>query len=646
MLQSLAVPAQRLGSKLVMIVTGFLLVALVAIGMTLLVSWELEGGAAAVNQAGGERMRAYHIALMLSQSELPGADTAQFRGKIEREIAAFEDAMHLLETGDPGRPMFLPNDTDIQHQFMALRDVWSRRMKPAIESLMTDAGGSDQAARLFDYGRTTEDFVAAVDRMVLAIERDVSGKTSQLRTLQLGLVWLSIIGTVALIYLMFLLVMRPVGRLEEGMRAMEAGDFEARVPVETRDEFGSLAAGFNSMAIRLRDLYRNLEAKVAEKTLSLSLQNRELETLYQVAALLNHPVSLEEMCREFLRKVMSALQADGGAVRLVEDDSGKVHLYIHEKLTPEFAQGESCLEMGECLCGQAAQDKVSVVRLFPSGPISENDYHCHKSGHQTVSVFTIPYKHQVLGVFNLYFHTPRAFDDSERLMLESLGKHLGVAIESQRLVAREKEMAVSEERNLLAQELHDSIAQSLAFLNLEAQMVEAALSTNNLPEVREGLGRMREGIQECYDDVRELLVHFRTRFGESDVETAIRSLLGRFEADTGIAAEFNPSGTGVPLSPEIQIQVLHVIQECLSNARKHSGARRLTVVLERGPVYLFRVSDDGKGFDPSRNLDGHVGLTIMRERAQRIGGQLSVESNPGGGTMVLLQLPMVQEAAA
>jgi two-component system nitrate/nitrite sensor histidine kinase NarX len=157
---------------------------------------------------------------------------------------------------------------------------------------------------------------------------------------------------------------------------------------------------------------------------------------------------------------------------------------------------------------------------------------------------------------------------------------------------------------------------------------------------------MRDGIQESYDDVRELLVHFRTKFGESDVGTAVRSLLDRFEADTGIAGEMKLTGNGVPLSPEIQIQALHIVQECLSNARKHSGASQVIVELERGPVYRIEVSDDGCGFEPGTHKEGHVGLAIMRERAQRIGGNIVVNSRPGAGTRVTLTLPIVQEAAA
>lgn len=644
--RAIALAFQKLGTKLVLIATAFLLIGLIAIGLTLLVSWELEGGAAAINQAGSERMRAYRISMLLSQAELRGEDRAGIQTDIDAEVAAFEGALRELKTGDPGRPMFLPNSPQIQRQFASLQTTWTDVIKRDIRELGGTTDPALRTVRLLEFRRATEAFVDRIDQLVYAIEQDVSTKTSLLRSLQMSLIWLSIAGTVALIYLMFLLVIRPVNRLEEGMRSMEDGNFEARLPIETRDEFGTLADGFNRMAAHLQDLYRNLADKVAEKTQSLELQNRELATMYAVTALLNHPGTLEDLCRDFLRKLMSTFAADGGAVRLMEEKTEKIHLYVQEKLTAEFAQDEACLDKGECLCGEAAQQRTSVVRLFPAKALPAVAYRCQRVGYATVSVFTIQFKNHVLGIFNLYFSKPREFDASERLMLESLGKHLGVAIENQRLVAREKEMAVSEERNLMAQELHDSIAQSLAFLNLEAQMLNDALGKGDLPDAREGLTRMREGIQESYDDVRELLVHFRTRFGESDLETAIRALLGRFESDTGISTSLKLAGTGVPLSPEIQIQALHIVQECLSNARKHSGAKEVVVELERGPVYRFTVSDDGHGFEPGNAAEGHVGLAIMRERAHRIGGRISVRSRPGQGACITLTLPIVQEAAA
>ena len=644
MTRALAAAVQKLGTKLVLIATAFLAIGLFAIGLTLLVSWDLEGGAAAVNQAGAERMRAYRLSMLLSQMALPAADRARLQADVQAEVSAFERAMMLLARGDPARPMFLPKQSDIQRQFSGLQRQWHEQLRPAIESLLT--GAPPSPAQLFAYRQATERYVAAVDAMVRAIEQDVSRKTTLLRTLQIGLIWMSIAGTVALIYLMFLLVVRPVMRMEEGMRRMEAGDFDIRLPVETRDEFGALAAGFNRMAGKLQAPYRNLEARVARKTRSLEKQNRELTTLYEAAALLNRPATLEDLCREFVRRLVRSLGADGGAVRLSEEKTGRIHLFVHEQLAQEFARSEACLAVGECHCGEAAEKHLSLVRVLPADDKAAQSLNCRRSGYATVVAIPIQFRDQVLGVYNLYFRSERVVDRSERRLLDSLGRHLGVAIENQRLIAREKEMAVSEERNLLAQELHDSIAQSLAFLNLQAQMLDDSLKRGDKAGARDGLGRIREGIQESYDDVRELLVHFRTRFGKSDLETALRGLLNRFEADTGLATEFRATGTGVPLSPEIQIQALHVVQECLSNVRKHAHANRVRVELERGPVYGFAVSDDGCGFDTAVQRDGHVGLAIMRERAQRIGGRVEVASRPGEGTRVRLTVPIVQEVAA
>jgi two-component system nitrate/nitrite sensor histidine kinase NarX len=156
-------------------------------------------------------------------------------------------------------------------------------------------------------------------------------------------------------------------------------------------------------------------------------------------------------------------------------------------------------------------------------------------------------------------------------------------------------------------------------------------------------------VQESYADVRELLVHFRTRLGEGDVEHGIRTLLAKFQQQTTIPAELHSSGATVPLAPDDQLQVMHILQEALSNVRKHSGATRVDVELTRGPGYTFTVRDDGCGFDPGTASAGegdHVGLRIMQERAARIGASLSVRSSKGMGTEVVLRLPVAQREAA
>jgi two-component system nitrate/nitrite sensor histidine kinase NarX len=147
-------------------------------------------------------------------------------------------------------------------------------------------------------------------------------------------------------------------------------------------------------------------------------------------------------------------------------------------------------------------------------------------------------------------------------------------------------------------------------------------------------------VQESYDDVRELLVHFRTRVGNADLETAVRSALEKFEGQTSIRANFIYRGTMPEFPPEHVLQAMHIVHESLSNVRKHSKASRVDVELvSDGECVGLRIRDDGTGFDATRDAgDTHVGLSIMRERAHRIGAELTLESWAGQGTLIHLVL--------
>ncbi|MFZ5558721.1 MAG: type IV pili methyl-accepting chemotaxis transducer N-terminal domain-containing protein [Pseudomonadota bacterium] len=639
----------RLSFKVSGILIGFSVIAIAAIGMTLYVSWKLQGGAAAINDMGSERMRSYRIANILSELAIPDGDRPAVAGRAQAEIDRFERVLQDLKQGDPGRPLFVPTTPEIRDQLAEIERRWREQIRPAAEAVLAAPAGPVQEDRFRDFRHQVDEFVALIDALVGAVEAHNSKYTSLLGSLQLGLMALAVAGAVSLIFLVFLLVVRPVQTLREGMQRMEQEEFGARVPVETRDEFGDLARGFNRMADHLEGLYRTLEDRVKAKTRRLEQKNRELSTLYDVSTFLNTPATTEELCRGFVRRLIRVFDAGAGSVRLVHPDSGDIHMFVSEGLAKEFVEEERCLKVGDCLCGEAVRDATPMVRVFPAQAPDAVLYRCQRIGFETVSVFTIRVKKQLLGVFNLYFTRKHEFTHEERLMLETLGQHLGIAIENQRLLSREREMAVSEERNLLAQELHDSIAQSLAFLNLQTQMLQDALRRHDVAESLEGLALIREGIQESYDDVRELLVHFRTRIGQADIEAALRAALEKFEGQTGIATRLEVQGTGIPLPPEVQIQVLHIVQEALSNVRKHAGASKVDVSLAYDHAYRFTVRDDGRGFDAEflrDRTDAHVGLKIMRERAHRIGGRLDLRSRPGAGTEVTLTLPIAREEAA
>jgi two-component system nitrate/nitrite sensor histidine kinase NarX len=629
----------KLSRKILGMLITFLVVATTAIGLTLLISWQLEGVAAAINDAGSQRMRSYRMAqLMVRGME---GDVA-LAGELRVEAERFDTVLHDLAWGDPARPLSSPRNAEVRHLLTVVEKSWQAALRPLVEQYLEGEAGRLSASRRYD--REVDGFVSQINELVLAMERSYARDTNLLRTVQGLLVVLAIIGTVILIRFFVRLVIRPVGVLHAGMRRMTGSDLGVRLPIESDDELGALAHGFNQMAGHLQAVHGTLEERVAAETSSLAERNRELGILYEVTSLLAEPVHLEALCQGFLDRIKTALGADAGAVRLYMPDSQKLYLVTQEGLSDTFLARERELNCGECLCGEVIQKGMPAIFDTQEPPPGMKLGNCVREGFATATAFSIVHGKRRLGVYNLYFLATRPFSEPEKHLLETLGQHLGVAIENQRLKSREMELAVSEERNLLAQELHDSIAQGLAFLNIQVQLLQDSLHKGRSDEALQTAAQLREGVQESYDDVRELLVHFRTRVLQSDLDTAITSALEKFEGQTGIATRFESLGSGAPLEPTDEIQIMHIVQESLSNIRKHAEASEVRLTVRRGLAGTeIDIEDDGRGFDtlnePKVLSERHVGLKIMRERAHRVGGECRISSKIGGGTRVTLNLP-------
>lgn len=632
---------QRLSTKITGLLMLFFVAAVVAIGVTLRVSWQLEGSAAAINDAGSERMRSYLLGL-LSRQGIDDADAAEAATAIRFEMERFETVLRGLRQGDPARPMAPPRDKVVFDDLSTIERDWHGEGKPLLESYLSANDADGRRAAAMRYGAWVNGYVGEVDALVRRMEQIYTFNANLLRTVQIALLGLALFATAVLIRFFFVLVVRPLDHLYAGIRRMAGDDFSARLPVETRDEFGVVSAGFNRMAQHLQELYGTLEERVAAKTSCLAERNLELGLLYETTAFLNEPRDIDSLCRGFLKRVKAATRATAGAVRLCSGEGDELFIVAHEGLSSNFVDCEQAIGHGECACGEAlARGEAVIVDLRHAGQeITRPD--CAAEGMRVTSAFNITHNKQVLGVFNLYFDDERTLGKAEVCLLETLGQHLGVAVENQRLRSRDRELAISEERNLLAQELHDSIAQGLAFLNIQVQLLQDSLDKQRMGEVQGTVDQIREGVKESYEDIRELLVHFRTRVGQADLDSAIRNSLQRFEGQTGIATHLEIVGKRAPLQPDEQVQVMHIVQESLSNIRKHAMASHVDVKVERGAQgVVIAVSDDGVGFtaDGQEDASGrHVGLKIMQERARRVGGECTIESEPGHGTRVVLAL--------
>lgn len=607
-----------------------LVLTLSAISYTLLLSWQLEGGAAAINEAGSLRMRSYRLALVLEH------DTSAARDELEQ----FERTMLDLRTGDPKRPLFLPANSGVREQMRLVQSEWRERMQVYAKNALQENDVRLRQQALQAYAAALPDFVENINKLVSLVEIELSEKISWLRLCQTMLIFLALAASVALLYLLYLWIVGPVNRMQSGIARMSKNDLSVRLPIESEDEFGVLAQAFNQMADRVQTVHRTLEERVHNKTAKLQAQNYEMSTLYEIAAFLAGPHAIEELCRGFLHRIMQRIQAQGGTVRILDNQSDNMHITVHEGISEKMIEEEHCIKTDDCLCGAATHQGIILVRDFRQMN-SAKRYRCQEEGFFSIAVFQIRAREQVIGSFSLHFTTERVISSEERRLLETLGKNLGVAIENQRLIAREKEFAVSQERNLLAQGLHDSIAQGLNFLNLQVQMLEDSLKRNDLQEITDIAPLLREGVQESYEDVRELLLNFRTRLQDSNLESEMRNVLSKFQRQTGVHTLIEFIGSGAPVAPEQQLQVLFILQEALSNVRKHAQASEVKVRVENARDFQLIISDDGQGFsmdEAEAKGEAHVGLHIMRERAGRLSAQLEIQSAPGKGTTISLHL--------
>lgn len=624
-------PRQHLSARITRMLILFFLAAVAAIGGTLLVSWQLEGGAAAINDAGSQRMRMFKLALLLDNNA-PAED-------IQMEIDRADRIFLSLKEGDPQRAVPPPAEKSVAAGVVVITTTWQLAGRPLIESYLSAQDPETRRIASKAYLMWARGFVTQIDSVVSQMEHVYTFNTNLLRTVQIALLALAFIGTLLLIRFFFVMVIRPVDTLYEGIRRMAGGDFSTRLKSHADDEFGVLTEGYNHMAQHLEQLYGRLEERVAEKTSSLASRNAELGLLYEVTSFLNEPAEINVLCTGFLERVKASAKATAGSIRLRSPD-GQIHLTTTDSLSENFVACERALREGECACGATVASGVPLVADTATPPSIMVRESCMREGFKSVTAFPIKQHRETLGVFNLYFDHLRAFDEAEISLYETLGRHLGVAIENQRLRSRERETAITQERHLLAQELHDSIAQGLAFLNIQCQLLHDSLRANAADEALDIAGRIREGIQESYDDVRELLVHFRTRVTHADLDAAILAAIERFEKQTGLRTDFDRSGSSIYLEGDETLQILHIVQEALSNIRKHARATRVRIGIEHDQQGMtIQICDDGVGFDPEVSIDeSHVGLSIMKERAARVGAECQVQSAPGKGTCVLIKL--------
>jgi two-component system nitrate/nitrite sensor histidine kinase NarX len=436
-------------------------------------------------------------------------------------------------------------------------------------------------------------------------------------------------------------LVHPLGDLREWTYRMSQGDLTARVPCPEQGQLRNLFKEINILSDTFSEISRNMEEKVQDQTRYIAKKNVTLQILYDVASGVNTTQDIQELLARSLNAVKGIFDARAANIRLLDNDN-KFRLLTTSGFRDQDNDYEllKTAELEQCEMTFESQEIHFLNNLIDVRYLSGPTF----AGIKSLGLISVPltYHDKVLGIFNLFTdsNTDQLENDLRELLM-NIGQHIGMAIQKARLDEETRRVGIIDERNRMAHELHDSLAQSLASLRFQVRVLDDTLQSGIDSKVWTEMERIENSLDEAYNELRDLIAHCRIRNDSQDLSQNIKTLVNRYRNDTEIHFLLQIEWGTLVLPTDTEMQVLRIIQEALRNIYKHSNANTVRVLLSKtGETdYQVLIEDDGIGFarQASNGTAGeHIGLKIMQERARRFGGKLEIESEPGEGTRVTL----------
>ena len=369
------------------------------------------------------------------------------------------------------------------------------------------------------------------------------------------------------------------------------------------------------------------------------------DVVNSIAVAISKALGLKEVLDTALCEVLDLTGFGAGEIFLMQERERELTLITQSGLPETMIHCGGTIKLGEGIPEDiyTSGETIVVRNIYEDSRL--HGMPCREAGFRILVSVPVKCRGNVLGVMNLLSKGDQAPRADELGVLATVGQQVGVAIENARLYEQVQSVAASEERDRIGRELHDGLAQVLGYLHLKSKAAEGLLSSGQVAEAQAQLHDIQEVAREAYGDVRESILGLRTTItpGAGLIPT-LTEYLHRFGQQSGICARLVMGDDAkMKFAPVAEIHLLRIIQEALTNVRKHSQASRAWVRFEAdGEQAVITIEDDGRGFDPSLiGQDGqeHFGLQTMRERAESVGGTLHISTQPGQGARVTIQLP-------
>ena len=456
------------------------------------------------------------------------------------------------------------------------------------------------------------------------------------------------------VYVLASILLTPISRLVDATERMRAGDLDQQVPVHFPDEIGRLTTAFNRMARQLAAARRDLEQR-----------NRHLQALNEFSHLLSAQTTLDALLETATREAARLLGCESAWIVLAPSEDAQTAPGIQAAwgVSDAFRAHEMRPHAQQCHCFDVLSGKADWRH-----PVMRHDCpRLHRAFEQRtseiafdrhLSVPLVSHDHP-LGLLNLALRPTQTFSDEQIALAEALGRQIGIALDAElqrqralRELAEREALraqllervlaAQEEERRRIARELHDEAGQALTSLMVGFGILQQNLDdpyavAANLADLKLTTNRILENLHRLAIDLRP------ASLDHVGLVAALRQYADVCRRQSNISIDFEAVGLDEHrrFSPEVETAIYRIVQEALTNAMRHAQATHVDIILEcRNGHLIAIVEDDGIGFDPTTiNTQEHLGVFGMRERAAMLGGTLTIESQPGIGTTIHVEVP-------
>jgi signal transduction histidine kinase len=400
--------------------------------------------------------------------------------------------------------------------------------------------------------------------------------------------------------------------------------------------FAGVSVGASAFSAFVFGTMGRLESELRER-------NRRLALLNAVAQEASESLELDEVASAITRNVMQALTTDAAGLALVSEEDGELRLVAQSGLPPNIADASGRIGPYDCECRKAlirgqtivvedSRQNATCAGAFPNG-----------SAMTCVSA-PIRSKGKNIGAILVARRLSRPLSPDEVDLVTALGLQVGPVLQNAQLFSNSGAIAVLQERQRVAREVHDGLAQTLGYLNIQMGITDRLLADGEPEKAAAELAAMGRVTRDAYEDLRQSIVDLRVPVSlRGDLRRTLREYVERFTLQTGVPCHFESRrGSPVALSPSAEVQIIRIVQEALTNVKKHAPGAKVWLSLKTNHRQVHAtIEDDGPGFDlASIGHNGRFGLRTMKERAESVGGTFAVDSRPGGGTRLQVSVPM------